>query len=116
MAGFAAGQSSEASRASGFRDSVTRNIDVLIKSGYSQTQEFEADMEAVLLLADAGYDPKALLDMFAVLQKARDSQKGVGLYSTHPSPELRIANFDKLKFRKNDTLQYRLQRFKRVKF
>ena len=116
MAGLAAGQSAEAARAAGFRDSVTRNIDVLLKSGYSQTQEFEADMEAVLMLAEAGYDPKALLDMFVILQKARNSQKNGGLFATHPSPEMRIANFEKLKFRKNDTLQYRVQRFNRIKF
>ena len=116
MAGYAAGQSADASRAAGFRDSVTRSMDALLKSGYSQTQEYEADMEAVLLLAEAGYDPNALLDVFVLLRKARDSQKGGGLFSTHPSPELRAANFEQFKLRKNNTLQFRVQRFNKVKF
>jgi len=115
MANRAAGQSAEAARAASFRDSISRNIDVLIKSGYSQTQEFEADNEAVVLLANAGYDPNALLEVFRILQKARNSQNS-GLFSTHPSPEHRIANLERLKFRANNTLQYRLQRFKNMKF
>ncbi|GBU28588.1 peptidase M48 [Treponema sp. R8-4-B8] len=111
----AASKNAEAARAAVFRDSITTTVDVLMRSGYSQTQEFEADLEAVVLLARAGYDPGALLEMLKVLQKSRGIQNG-GLYSTHPSPERRIANIDVLKFRKNDTLRYRLQRFRNMKF
>jgi len=114
-ASTAAKQSAEAARAASFRDSITRNVDILMKSGYTQAQEFEADLEAVVMLAKAGYDPGALKDMLKVLQSARGSSTG-GFYSTHPSPEQRIANVDGLKFRKNDTLRYRAQRFKSVKF
>ena len=56
-------------------------------------------------------------DMLKVLQSesAKGSALG-GFYSTHPSPEQRIANVEVLKFKKNDTLRYRAQRFKSVKF
>ena len=119
MAGNAAGMSAEAARAKRFRDYITNSIDTLIKSGYSQIQEYEADKEAVILLLNAGYDPTALLGMFKILQTVMDSQHGRGLYSTHPSPEHRIANLERLerlKFHKNDTLRYRLKRFKSMKF
>jgi predicted Zn-dependent protease len=111
----AAKQSPEAARAASFRDSITGYVDVLMRSGYSQTQEFEADLEAVVMLAKAGYDPGAFKEMLKVLQSAKGSSTG-GFYSTHPSPEQRIANVEGLKFRKNDTLRYRAQRFKSVKF
>jgi len=111
----AASKNTAAARATAFRDSITTTVDVLMRSGYSQTQEFEADLEAVVLLAKAGYDPGALLEMLKVLQSAKSSAKG-GLYSTHPSPEQRIANVQVLKFRKNETLRYRSQRFKGMKF
>jgi len=114
-ANTAAKQSAEAARAASFRDSITRNVDILMKSGYTQTQEFEADLEAVVMLARAGYDPGALKDMLRILQSAQGSAKG-GFYSTHPSPQQRIANVEALKFRKNDTLRYRAQRFKDNKF
>jgi predicted Zn-dependent protease len=114
-ASTAASQSAEAARAASFRDSITKTVDILMTSGYSQTQEFEADLEAMLLLAKTGYDPGALVDMLKVLQSARGMQNS-GFYSTHPSPAQRIANVDAFKFRKNDTLRYRLQRFRSIKF
>jgi len=114
-AATAASMDAQAARAANFRDSITKTVDVLMRSGYSQAQEFEADIEAVVILAAAGYDPGALLDMLKVLQSAKSSASG-GFYSTHPSPEKRIANIEGLKFRKNDTLKYREQRFKGMKF
>jgi len=114
-ADVAAKQSPEAARAATFRNSITRNVDILMRSGYSQRQEFEADLEAVVMLAKAGYDPNALKEVLKVLQSARGSSSG-GFYSTHPSPEQRIANIEVLKTPKNDTLRYRAQRFRSVKF
>ncbi|MDR2942347.1 MAG: M48 family metalloprotease [Treponema sp.] len=114
-ASTAASKSATAERAANFRDSITKTVDVLMRSGYSQTQEFEADLEAVVMLARTGYDPGALMGMLKVLQSAKGSGNG-GFYSTHPSPEQRIANIEALKFRKNDTQRYRAQRFKGVKF
>jgi len=86
-----------------------------MKNGYSQTQEFNADLEAVVLLAYAGYDPSALIDVLKILQKVQSSQKG-GLYTTHPSPRERIASLEKLRFRAADTKRYRASRFKNMKF
>jgi predicted Zn-dependent protease len=114
-AGTAASRSAEAARASSFRDSITKTVDILLRSGYSQTQEFEADLEAVVILARAGYDPNALMEMLKVLQGVRVSQRN-GFYSTHPSPEMRIANIEVLKFNRSDTLRYRVQRFRNKRF
>jgi len=115
-ASTAARQSPEAARAASFRDSITKTVDILMRSGYSQTQEFEADLEAVVMLTRAGYDPNALIDMLKVLQSARVGAQNGGFYSTHPSPEQRIVNVGTLRFSGNDTLRYRAQRFRRVRF
>ena len=45
-----------------FRDSVATVIDTILRNGYSQIQEFEADQEALILLALSGYNPGALVD------------------------------------------------------
>jgi predicted Zn-dependent protease len=116
-----ASQSAEAARAASFRDSAEKLIDVILRSGYSQIQEFEADLEAMVLLTAAGYDPSALKDILKILLNAGQNAGGLqntrtGLYSTHPSPEQRIANAEALKLRKNETLRYREQRFKSVMF
>jgi len=56
--------------------------------------------------------------MLKVLQSATAMSSTTGGYinSTHPSPQQRIANVEALKFRKNETLRYRIQRFRNLKF
>jgi predicted Zn-dependent protease len=98
-----------------FRESITKTVDTLMKNGYAQSQELSADLEAVVILAYSGYDPSALIEMLRVLQKVQASQKG-GWYTTHPSPQERIANLEKLKYRTPDTLRYRTPRFKSMQF
>jgi predicted Zn-dependent protease len=98
-----------------FRESITKTIDTLMKNGYAQSQEFNADWEAMALLASAGYEPSALTEMLRVLQRVQTSQKG-GLYTTHPSPRERIANVERLRYRVLDTRKYRIPRFKSMQF
>jgi predicted Zn-dependent protease len=112
---IASRESQEAARAVLFRNSVTKLADVMMKTGYSQAQEFEADNAAITLLAASGYNPGALLDMLKVLQTAQSSQKG-GLSVTHPSPTERIANADKMtgRYQVQDTGSSRTPRFRRA--
>ena len=114
-ADFADRNSSAAQRLMLFRDSVSKTMDTMLKNGYSQSQEFDADWEAMTLLASAGYDPSALLDMLKILQRVQRSQKG-GFNTTHPSPAERIANVEKLRYRVTDTRRSRAPRFKSMKF
>jgi predicted Zn-dependent protease len=87
-----------------------------MRQGYTQAQEFEADMEAIVLLAGAGYDPQALLEMLRILQRVQSSDfssgSNRGFYSTHPIPVMRIANIERLNFRNSNTGSYRLPRFR----
>jgi len=110
-----AGNSAAAKRLTLYRNSVTNILDTMMKSGYSKPQEFEADSTAAQLLAASGYDPKALLEILKTLQQVQNSQKG-GFNTTHPSPQLRIANLEKLRYRVPDTRRYRTPRFKDMKF
>jgi predicted Zn-dependent protease len=114
-ADIAARNSASAKQFAQFRDSVTKTIDTMLKNGYSQSQEFDADREAMALLASAGYDSSALIDMLRVLQRVQTSQKG-GFNTTHPSPRERIANVEKLRYRVPDTRRYRTPRFKNMQF
>jgi len=106
-----AGNNAAAQRLMLFRSSVTKTMDTMVKNGYSQSQEFEADREAVTLLLKSGYDPMALQDMLKILQQTQKSQKG-GFNTTHPSPADRIANIENLRYRTQDTRKYRVPRFK----
>jgi predicted Zn-dependent protease len=114
-AGIAARESQEAARAALFRNSVISLVDVMMKNGYSQAQEFEADTAAITLLAAAGYNPGAMVEILKVLQRIQGTQKG-GFNSTHPSPASRLANAEKMNNRYfiQDTSSYRVPRFKKT--
>lgn len=70
-----------------FQGAVNDVYDALLKSGYSQGQEFEADAGAVLILKKAGYDPEALNTALKILEK--QNSKG-GWFRTHPKPSDRL--------------------------
>jgi len=72
-----------------FRNRISEFFNIMVKSGYSQPQEFEADNTAIELLSAAGYDPNGLLEALEVLQKAQRGQQG-GIFSTHPAAFERI--------------------------
>jgi predicted Zn-dependent protease len=66
-------------------------MDALLKNGYSQEQELEADQEAIILLAASGYNPMAIMDVLKLMQSIENSRRS-GFNTTHPSARERIAN------------------------
>jgi predicted Zn-dependent protease len=92
QAGFAdAGLTAASGTAAGanFGNLSDKVVDVIVKEGFSQPQEFEADAESVKYTAAAGYDPNGLLHF---LTRIRSQQKAgnPNLFSTHPGMEDRI--------------------------
>ncbi len=67
-----------------FGESVNQVFDTLIKSGYSRSQEYEADSFAAQLMAKSGYDAKGLTAMLDQIAKAQAAKRG-GWLDTHPS-------------------------------
>ena len=61
----------------------------LSTTGYSKTQEYEADAKAASLMGDAGYNPNALKSMLEVL-KEKENTENTGMVKTHPSASSRI--------------------------
>ncbi|MCL2067688.1 MAG: M48 family metalloprotease [Treponema sp.] len=108
-----AGNSTAAQRALQMRSSVAGVVDAMMKNGYSQVQEFDADSKALELLAGAGYDPRGLLEILQVLQRVQPARAG-GFNSTHPSPAQRISNVNTLlqRYRVLDTRAAREPRFR----
>ncbi|MCU0235646.1 MAG: M48 family metallopeptidase [Acidobacteria bacterium] len=71
------------------QDSVMDISGTLLQKGYSRTQEKNADLGALELLAATGYDPGALL---AMLQKVKAvEKKKAKAFSAHPAADKRIA-------------------------
>jgi predicted Zn-dependent protease len=93
-------------------DEAVGEIVTTLNNGYSQDQEFEADDLALYLLVSAGYDPSSLVTMLQSLQKNQPGHSG-GFYTTHPTPENRIAKVEKplRQYKVRDTRSYRESRF-----
>jgi hypothetical protein len=96
-----------------FSLSGAQNISDRINAGFSQTQEFDADITALALLAESGYFPE---DFIIMLRGLEEEQKGIsgGFNSTHPSPASRLVNAQIAANRYKqvpDTRKFRQERF-----
>jgi len=92
--------------------SVEVLVDVML-NGYSKEQEFEADALAMSLLALAGYEPSALIDILRVLERNQQGRRG-GFNDTHPTPAQRITNAQRTvgNYEVEDTRSHRVARFR----
>ena len=101
-------------RLGSLQESVQTMCDALFVNGYSQNQEFEADIYALSLLQAAGYRPAALVDLLRVLQQ-RQADSRSSFYSTHPLPSRRINNIQsRIGSRSADSGEFRKNRFREI--
>lgn len=73
-----------------FSQTVDKALDILFKDGYKREDEAQADQDAVILSAAAGYDPGGLVRYFTRLNAAKGKQTEI-LDKTHPPYDERIA-------------------------
>jgi predicted Zn-dependent protease len=65
--------------------------------GLDKGDEFEADIEGMVLCARAGYNPYALVGVLQTLDAINPADEGVALmFGTHPSPADRLAKIDEI--------------------
>ncbi|MDR3124080.1 MAG: M48 family metalloprotease [Treponema sp.] len=113
-AGIAAREASLGERKTLFDNAVRDMVTTLIVNGYSQEQEFQADIYGIKLLTIAGYSPESMIDVLTLLQKSGGT---AGFNGTHPSPAQRIAAVrqeltqNKQFYQARDTGSFRAARF-----
>ena len=61
----------------------------LINMRYGRDDELEADALGVRIMAEAGYDPRAMIGVMETLAKASSGSRQPEFFSTHPHPESR---------------------------
>ena len=66
--------------------SVAANLGVVLP--YSRNAELEADLAGVDYMHNAGYDPRAAIRLWEVMQQ-NNSQRTADFLSTHPNPDTR---------------------------
>jgi predicted Zn-dependent protease len=73
-----------------FEGSIEDITRTLVETGYSRSQEYDADRVAKRILSDVGYGPSGLVSVLKDLEN-KLPPGGPGFASTHPSPADRVA-------------------------
>jgi predicted Zn-dependent protease len=66
----------------------------LVNMKFSRSDELESDRLGVRFLAQAGYDPRAMIAVMEAMARASGGQNPPEFFSTHPNPENRIAQIE----------------------
>lgn len=79
-----------------FEDTIDDIVSTMVNSGYSRSQEYEADAGAVEILEAAGYQSGGLVEMLKEMDKNLVADRH-DFAATHPAPEDRIEALSDLK-------------------
>ncbi|MGE5602935.1 MAG: M48 family metalloprotease [Nitrososphaerales archaeon] len=67
-------------------------VNQMVNLKFSRTDEVEADTFGVKYMAQAGYDPRSMIDVMKVLEQSSTGPRPAEFMSTHPDPGNRIQN------------------------
>ena len=70
---------------------VVAMIGQLVNMKFGRSDELQADQLGVRLESEAGYDPRAMIEVMKVLEAEAGGSRPPEFFSTHPNPENRIA-------------------------
>jgi predicted Zn-dependent protease len=68
---------------------IGQMVGSMINMSYGREDELESDGFGVRIMAEGGYDPRALMRVMEVLAKASGGTRQPEFFSTHPAPENR---------------------------
>ncbi|HVK56198.1 MAG TPA: M48 family metallopeptidase [Burkholderiales bacterium] len=68
---------------------IAQQVGAMINMKYGRDDELESDSWGILLMAEAGYDPRAMIKVMEALAKASAGARQPEMLSTHPNPENR---------------------------
>lgn len=69
---------------------VAAMIGGLVSMKFGRNDELEADRYGVRFMAQAGYDPRAMLQVMQILAASAGGKRSSEFFSTHPNPENRL--------------------------
>lgn len=73
---------------------LAQAVGQMLTMKYGREDELESDRWGVRLTAEAGYDPRAMIGVMQILQKAAGGSRQPEFMSTHPNPGNRIEKIE----------------------
>lgn len=73
---------------------VAALIGQMVNMRFGREDELESDRLGVRFMAEAGYDPRSLVEVMKVLAEAGGSGRQPEFFSTHPNPDRRIERIE----------------------
>jgi beta-barrel assembly-enhancing protease len=73
---------------------VAALIGQLVNMRFGRQDELEADGLGVRFTSEAGYDPRAMLELMRILEQSAGGARQPEFFSTHPNPANRISNIE----------------------
>lgn len=74
---------------------VAAAVGSLVTMKYGRSDELESDRLGVRFMAEAGYDPNAMIKVMKVLAESAKGGRQPEFFSTHPNPENRVEEIEK---------------------
>jgi len=69
-------------------------IGQLVQMKFGRDDEITSDVLGVEIMSQAGYDPRAMVNVMRILEAASGGGSSVEFFSTHPSPDNRIERIE----------------------
>lgn len=66
-------------------------VNQAVQMKYSRQDEIESDTYGLTYMAQAGYDPSAMLEVMEILKRASGGGRGPSFLASHPDPDARVA-------------------------
>jgi predicted Zn-dependent protease len=73
---------------------VAMLVGQLVNMRFGREDELESDRLGVRYMAQAGYDPRAMIEVMRILEEASQGQRPPEFFSTHPDPGNRIQQIE----------------------
>lgn len=91
---YAVGKSGD--RDGGYSSAMIANaVNQMLSLHYSRADESEADTFGLKFMTQAGYDPRAMLEVMRILKQASGGGgRGPDIFQTHPNPDARIETIE----------------------
>lgn len=75
---------------------VSAMLNQVMSTKYGRDDEYESDRIGALLMHHAGYNPREILGVLRILKRAAGGARQPEMLSTHPHPENRIEEIEKV--------------------